>query len=167
MRAEPTTAVHTASTTGSDPQASARSATPMPTSFDALSEEPTPLKRMCSLESSCVHGERKKTNEDGGWGHVNKKTLGVMRKPLDEHVFVLTHCIVHLLQRTCEQCGASLCCPRSHPETTFAFFMVIQTRKNPLEPRPCEAVPQGSGFSTRPTSTSHTGFSRIQGMRAR
>ena len=39
LRTERTVAVHTASTTGSDPQASARSVTPIPISFDALSVE--------------------------------------------------------------------------------------------------------------------------------
>ena len=44
VRAEPTTAVHTASTTGSDPQVSARPVISIPLSFDALSKEPIPLK---------------------------------------------------------------------------------------------------------------------------
>ena len=45
VRDEPTTTEHTPSITGSDPQVSARSVTPIPLSFDALSEDPTPLKR--------------------------------------------------------------------------------------------------------------------------
>ena len=38
VRAEPTTAVHTASITGSDPQVSAKSVPPIPISFDVLCE---------------------------------------------------------------------------------------------------------------------------------
>ena len=44
VRAEPTTAEHAASATGSDPQVSARSVTPTPISFDALNGDPIPLK---------------------------------------------------------------------------------------------------------------------------
>ena len=44
MRHEPTTAVHTAPTTGSDPQVSAKPETPVPISFVAFSEDPIPLK---------------------------------------------------------------------------------------------------------------------------
>ena len=44
VRAEPTTAVHTASVAGSDPQVSARSVAPIPIPFGALSQDPIPLK---------------------------------------------------------------------------------------------------------------------------
>ena len=63
---------------------------------------------MCSLETTCVHGEnhgeRERQTESG---HVESKTLRVMWKRLDEH-------------------GATLCSPRFQPETTFAFCKVIQ-----------------------------------------
>ena len=38
-----------------------------------------------------------------------------------------------------------------------ASVIVNPKCKNPPGPRPCEAVPQGSRFSTRSTTTSHTG----------
>ena len=58
VRAEPTTAVHIASTTGSGPHVSVRSVTPMSTPFDAFERIFShSTQRMCSLESSCVHGE--------------------------------------------------------------------------------------------------------------
>ena len=44
-QAETNIAACTTSTTGSDPQISARSITPIPISFDALSADPIPLKR--------------------------------------------------------------------------------------------------------------------------
>ena len=77
---------------------------------------------MCSLESSCVHGE--------------KETLSVMRKPLHEDVFVLTlrrptsfqpH--VQLPKRMCEQFDAYLCRPHFLPEITSVFCIVIQKKK--------------------------------------
>ena len=83
--------------------------------------------------------------------------VSVMRKPLDEHVFVVKYCNVHLSQHTCEQCGAHLYCPRFQPETTFAFCTVIQKRRNPPGPRPCEVVLRSLDFGACSITTCHTG----------
>ena len=40
---------------------------------------------------------------------MKSKALSVMQKPLDEHVFVLKHCTIHLSQHICDQYGAILC----------------------------------------------------------
>ena len=133
---------------------SARSVTPTPISFDALSKK-IPLKGCVLWKSSCVHGENHASAIDKRGGRVWSRARMKLRKPLDEHVFVLT------LQSPpvpthCEQYGANLCCPRSQPETTLASCTVIQKHKNPPKPKPCEAVPQGSRFSARPTTTNHT-----------
>ena len=73
--------------------------------------------------------QARKTTGEGGRGHVKSNTQSAMRKPLDEHVFVLSQCNVHQFQHICEQDGAHLCCPRCQPETTFAFCTVIQKHK--------------------------------------
>ena len=90
VRAEPTTAVHTASITGSDPQTIAKSATPTTISFDALSGIIShSTARMCSLETARVHGEnhgKRERNGQGGCGHVKSKPLTVMRKPNRQQV---------------------------------------------------------------------------------
>ena len=66
--------------------------------------------------------------------------MRIMASRKDEHVSVQMHCNIHLSQRTCEPDGANLCCPRFETETTFVFCTVIQKRKNPPGPRPCEAL---------------------------
>ena len=88
---------------------------------------------------------------------MKSKTHSVMRKPLEEHIFVMEHCNIHLFQHTCEQYGANLCCPRFQPDITFDFCIAIPKRTSPLGRRPCEAVPQESGFSVRTRTTNHYG----------
>ena len=110
MRAEPTTAEHTASIAGSDPQVSERSVTSISISFDALSADPISLQ-------GCVLWNRRafmvrimasaKDQRGGGCGHVKMKALSVTRKFLDEHAFVQTHCNTHLSQHTFVQHGAN------------------------------------------------------------
>ena len=94
------------------------------------------------VRSWCESWQARKTKSEGGCGHVMNTTLRVMRKPLDDHVSVQKHCNFLLFQHTCEQYGANLCRPHFQPEITFGFCTVIQRRKNPPRPRPCEAAPQ-------------------------
>ena len=101
--AEPATAVFFASITGSRSQIGAKSVTPIPISFDALSEDPVPLKGCVLWNQSgfMVRIMASATREiigEGGCAHVKSKTLSVMLKSLDKHVFVLKHCNAHLSQ---------------------------------------------------------------------
>ena len=117
----PTIAVHTVSTTGSDLKAERKvSDSHTQKSFDALSEEPSPLKGCVRWESLCVHGEnhgkRERENGEGGCGHRKDNALSVMWKPLDEQVFrpvTLQRPLVSANLRA--NTGANLCRPRSEP----------------------------------------------------
>ena len=150
---------------------SATSATPIPISFDALSEDPIPLKG-CVLWNRRAFIVRirqtRETHREGGCGYVKNKTLSVTRKHLDERVIVLKHCNVHQFQHICEQHGANLCCPRFPiRKAVFAFCAVIQRCETPakvLAVRGCAARVWICGTSQN--HESH-GCSRIQGMRAR
>ena len=86
-----------------------------------MSEEPIPLKR-CVHWNHRVHVSVMASAKKQMGGHVKNNTLTVMRKSLDELVFVLTHCNVHLFQHICEQFGTKLCCPRSFSETNVRFL---------------------------------------------
>ena len=116
---------------------------------------------MCSWRES---RRARKINGEGGCGHVQIHTLSDRRKPLDEHVFALKHCTVHLSQHICEQYDAKLCCPRFQPEITSVFCMGIHIYKNP----PGRARSRQKNFDFRhvPQPRTTRVFQR-HGMRAR
>ena len=65
----------------------------MTVSFDALSEDPSPLKRGVLLNRRPFMVRvmaSAKINGEGGCGHVKNNILSVMRQPSDEHVLVQT-----------------------------------------------------------------------------
>ena len=87
-------------------------------------------------------------------------TLSVTRNFLDERVFVTSQCNVHLFQHTSVQYGANPCStlPTGNKVRFLHGDLKIAKKKKVLGPRPwCEAAPQESGFSERPTTTAHTG----------
>ena len=102
----------------------------------------------------------------GGAGHrPPRKTLSVMRKPLDEHFSVVKHCNVHLFQHTCEQPGATLCRPRFQPERSSILCTAKQNFNNPWAQAMRGCVSRASILGTPHNHESH-GCSGIQGMRA-
>ena len=57
---------------------------------------------------------------------MKNESLSVKRKPLDEDLFVLTHCSVHLFQHTRAQYGANLCSTQNN----VRFLHGPKTKKN-------------------------------------
>ena len=65
-----------------------RSATPIPISFDALSEDPIQLRRsvLCNCPALMVNGKRERHTWEDGCGHMQSNTLSVKEKPMHERL---------------------------------------------------------------------------------
>ena len=124
LRAEPTTAVHTAYITGFDPQASARSVTPKQISFGALSEDAIPLK-------GCVLWNRRAfmvivmaSAKDRRKGRVWSRECGSVRM----NMFLCRHIATSTSPSTLASNTVRICCPRFQLKTMYAFCTVKKTR---------------------------------------